>query len=74
MLLAGCDKYFSGTPTLKCLKANERAKRFYQSQGWRVRSEADGPEGPYFPYGWPTRASRSSPVFGSKFSPHAAQF
>ena len=48
MLLAGCDKYFSGTPTLKCLKANERAKRFYQSQGWRVRSEADGPEGPYF--------------------------
>lgn len=48
MLLAGCDKYFSSAPTLKCLKANERAKRFYQSQGWRVRSEADGPEGPYF--------------------------
>lgn len=46
-LLAGCDKYFSSTPTLKCLKANERAKRFYQSQGWRIRSEADGPEGPY---------------------------
>ena len=33
MLLAGCDKYFSGTPTPKCLKANERAKQFYQSQG-----------------------------------------
>ncbi|HDS1652726.1 TPA: GNAT family N-acetyltransferase [Stenotrophomonas maltophilia] len=47
MLLAGCDKYFSAAPTLKCLKANDPAKRFYQSQGWRVCSEADGPEGPY---------------------------
>lgn len=47
MLLIGCDKYFSSVPTLKCLKANVRAMRFYQSQGWVVRSEADGPEGPY---------------------------
>jgi GNAT superfamily N-acetyltransferase len=47
MLLAACDKYFSSIPTLKCLKANERARRFYQSRGWRVRSEADGPQGPY---------------------------
>ncbi|MGM3274629.1 GNAT family N-acetyltransferase [Ralstonia sp. 24A2] len=47
MLLAGCDKYFSSVPTLKCLKANARAKQFYQSRGWHVRSEADGPEGPY---------------------------
>lgn len=47
MLLAGCEKYFSSVPTLKCLTANERAMRFYQSQGWRVRSEASGPQGPY---------------------------
>ncbi len=47
MLLAGCDRVFSGVPTLKCLTANERARRFYQSQGWRVRSEAEGPDGPY---------------------------
>lgn len=47
MLLLGCDKYFSSVPTLKCLKANDRAMRFYESEGWRVRSEADGPEGPY---------------------------
>jgi GNAT superfamily N-acetyltransferase len=46
-LLASCEKYFPGVPTLKCLKANERARRFYQSQGWSVRSEADGPEGSY---------------------------
>lgn len=47
LLLAGCDKYFSGVPTLKCVKANERARLFYESQGWSVRTEADGPEGPY---------------------------
>lgn len=47
MLLAACDRHFSSVPTLKCLKANERAWLFYQSQGWRVRNEADGPEGPY---------------------------
>lgn len=45
-LLAGCDKYFSGIPRLKCLKANERAKQFYQSQGWSVCSEAEGWKGP----------------------------
>ena len=46
-LLMSCDKYFSGTPTLKCLKANESASQFYLSQGWSVRHEADGPDGRY---------------------------
>ena len=46
-LLACCDKFFLGTPTLKCLKANDHARQFYQSQGWSVRNEAEGPEGPY---------------------------
>ena len=47
VLLAYCEKYFSGIPTLKCVKANENARRFYQAQGWTVRSEAIGPDGPY---------------------------
>lgn len=46
-LLAGCAKYFTGVPSLKCLKANEGARRFYESQGWAVRSEAEGPDGTY---------------------------
>ncbi len=46
-LLTHCEKYFSGVPTLKCVKLNERARRFYQSKGWTVRSEEDGPDGPY---------------------------
>ena len=46
-LLAGCEKYFSGVPTLKCSKANTGARRFYESQGWSVRFEAEGPDGTY---------------------------
>jgi GNAT superfamily N-acetyltransferase len=46
-LLMSCDKYCSGTPTLKCLKANDSARQFYLSQGWSVRHEADGPDGRY---------------------------
>lgn len=46
-LLAACTEYFSGTPTLKCLKANVNAMRFYKSQGWDVLREASGPTGPY---------------------------
>jgi len=46
-LLLSCNKYFCGTPTLKCLKANESARQFYLSQGWSVRHEADGPDGRY---------------------------
>jgi GNAT superfamily N-acetyltransferase len=46
-LLAYCERYFACVPTLKCVKANEHARQFYQAQGWAVRSEAEGPEGPY---------------------------
>lgn len=41
-LLVSCEKYFFSVPTLKCVKANERAAEFYQSQGWAVHSEAEG--------------------------------
>lgn len=47
VLLASCERYFCAVPTLKCVKANEAARQFYQSQGWRVRGEAEGPDGPY---------------------------
>lgn len=47
MLLAACEPYFAGVPTLKCLSANVRAQQFYQAQGWRARSQADSPEGAY---------------------------
>ncbi len=46
-LLASCEAYFSCPPTLKCVKANDNARRFYLSRGWRVQSEAEGPDGPY---------------------------
>ena len=46
-LLARCERYFLVTPTLKCVKANEPAWRFYEAQGWTVHSEAEGPDGPY---------------------------
>lgn len=46
-LLAACERYFAIAPTLKCVKANEPAWRFYEAQGWTVRSEAEGPDGPY---------------------------
>lgn len=46
-LLASCARYFSGTPRLKCLKANLDAIRFYKFQGWRIVREEFGPEGPY---------------------------
>ncbi|MBY0270644.1 MAG: GNAT family N-acetyltransferase [Burkholderiales bacterium] len=46
-LLAACNKYFSRTPSLKCLKANVNAVQFYQSQGWKVAREEMGPDGPY---------------------------
>ena len=46
-LLAACDRYFSQAPTLKCIKANENAQRFYLSQGWRIIGEGSGLEGPH---------------------------
>jgi GNAT superfamily N-acetyltransferase len=47
-LLSGCAKYFTITPTLKCLKANVNATQFYKSQGWQTLREETGPDGPYF--------------------------
>lgn len=47
VLLAQCGRYFTRPPTLKCLRANGRALRFYQAQGWRVLREGVGPDGPY---------------------------
>lgn len=46
-LLTSCGRYFSKTPTLKCLKANAKAAQFYTVQGWRVIREDVGPDGPY---------------------------
>ena len=46
-LLACCERYFLVAPTLKCVKANEPAWRFYEAQGWTVRSESEGPDGLY---------------------------
>lgn len=46
-LLAACARYFSQAPTLKCIKANESAQRFYLSQGWRIIGEGPGLEGPH---------------------------
>ena len=46
-LLACCGRYFLVAPTLKCVKANVSARRFYEAHGWTVRSEAEGPDGPY---------------------------
>lgn len=64
-LLRACGKYFSKTPTLKCLTANVNARRFYESQGWRSLGEDTGPSGPYLLMTtWPRRES-SMPRPGS---------
>jgi GNAT superfamily N-acetyltransferase len=34
--------------TLKCLKENERALRFYRRLGWRVEGDGTGADGDYF--------------------------
>lgn len=47
-LLASCDKYFIAAGTLKCLKANESAQRFYLSQGWAIQAEVEEETGNYF--------------------------
>lgn len=52
LLLAHCRSHLSRTLTLKCVTANERARRFYESRGWRVRAEAEGPDGPYLLMAW----------------------
>lgn len=47
-LLAACVPYFGRhTPTLKCLRDNESATRFYLNRGWQLQSEEEGPDGPF---------------------------
>lgn len=36
--------------SLKCIKANTEACRFYEQLGWQVKEEGMGPEGPYLHY------------------------
>lgn len=59
-LLASCAKYFTKTPTLKCLKANVNATQFYTSQGWSTLREETGPTGPYFLMARGTAMSRTN--------------
>jgi len=47
VLLTRCARYCADAPTLKCMKANVNAMQFYTAQGWTVRQENLGPEGPY---------------------------
>jgi GNAT superfamily N-acetyltransferase len=47
-LLAACAPYFRSTATLKCLKRNRAAMRFYRAHGWSVRGEGKGAGGAYF--------------------------
>lgn len=47
-LLSACKPYFRTAPTLKCLRDNQRALRFYSALGWRVVSEGAGEGGPYY--------------------------
>ena len=49
-LLAACGERFGGPLNLKCAVANTRASAFYDRQGWVVRSQGMGTEGPYLHY------------------------
>jgi len=47
-LLNACEKYFGSIASLKCLKVNEKAKKFYLAQNWLIQSEGESDDGPYF--------------------------
>lgn len=47
-LLAHCTEHFLTTPTLKCLKVNVNAIRFYVARQWRVIGDGESADGPYF--------------------------
>lgn len=57
-LLAACGKHFTAMGTLKCLKANQSAQRFYLSQGWAIQAEVKEETGNYFLMGQSPTASR----------------
>ena len=48
LLLEACLKQTSRPLTLKCLKANEAALKFYQKQGWVIEESGLSPDGAYF--------------------------
>ena len=50
-LLAACAPYFHATATLKCLKRNRVARRFYGAHGWSVRGEGKDAGGAYLVLG-----------------------
>jgi predicted enzyme related to lactoylglutathione lyase len=41
-------KRSSGAMTLKCVKENEKALRFYKSMGWKILREETDAEGNYY--------------------------
>ncbi|MGD8560050.1 MAG: GNAT family N-acetyltransferase [Gammaproteobacteria bacterium] len=49
-LIEECVRRHGLPLSLKCLKANERACAFYEKNGWRAETLAEGPEGPYVKY------------------------
>lgn len=46
-LVHSCVKEFGLPMSLKCIKANLDACRFYESLGWQAKEEANSPEGVY---------------------------
>ena len=48
LLLEACLKLTPRPVTLKCLKANETALKFYQKQGWIIEDSGLSPDGEYF--------------------------
>jgi len=47
-LLNTCLKQTGRPATLKCLKANEAALKFYKSQDWKIVTSGESIDGPYF--------------------------
>jgi ribosomal protein S18 acetylase RimI-like enzyme len=47
-LLQTCLQRTGRPATLKCLKANKKALKFYESQNWKIISEGESDEGEYF--------------------------
>lgn len=46
-LLEACGPHFRSPATLKCLKHNRDALRFYRSRGWTIRGEGENDGGAY---------------------------
>ncbi len=48
LLLAACLEQISLPASLKCLKANESALKFYKKQGWLIEDSGISPDGDYY--------------------------